>query len=50
MVVSFLYVCLADAGADLLVAETMMTLDETMAAVEAAHAVCGAASSDNIRP
>ena len=33
--------CLADAGADLLVAETMMTLDETMAAVEAAHAVCG---------
>ncbi len=33
--------CLADAGADLLVAETMMTLDETMAAVEAAHAGCG---------
>ena len=33
--------CLADAGAGLLVAETMMTLDETMAAVEAAHAVCG---------
>ncbi len=33
--------CLAGAGADLLVAETMMTLDETMAAVEAAHAVCG---------
>ncbi|MEY8427202.1 homocysteine S-methyltransferase family protein [Lachnospiraceae bacterium 46-15] len=32
--------CLADAGVDLLVAETMMTLDETMAAVEAAHAVC----------
>lgn len=32
--------CLADAGVDLLVAETMMTLDETIAAVEAARAVC----------
>lgn len=32
--------CLRDAGVDLLVAETMLTLDETMAAVEAAHAVC----------
>lgn len=33
--------CLRDAGVDLLVAETMLTMDETMAAVEAAHAVCG---------
>lgn len=33
--------CLHNAGVDLLVAETMLTLDETMAAVEAAHAVCG---------
>ena len=32
--------CLRDADVDLLVAETMLTLDETMAAVEAAHAVC----------
>lgn len=32
--------CLRDAGVDLLVAETMLTLDETMAAVDAAHAVC----------
>ena len=32
--------CLRDAGVDLLVAETMLTLDETMAAVEAARAVC----------
>lgn len=31
---------LADANVDLLVAETMMTLDETMAAVDAAHSVC----------
>ena len=31
---------LSDAGVDLLVAETMLTLDETMAAVDAAHAVC----------
>lgn len=33
-------VCLRDAGVDLLAAETMLTLDETMAAVEAAHSVC----------
>jgi 5-methyltetrahydrofolate--homocysteine methyltransferase len=33
-------ICLKDAGVDLLVAETMMTMDETMAAVEAANAVC----------
>lgn len=32
--------CLRDAGVDLLIAETMLTMDETMAAVEAAHAVC----------
>ena len=31
---------LAHAGADLLVAETMLSIDETMAAVEAAHSVC----------
>ena len=32
---------LAEAGADLIVAETMLTLEETMAALEAAQAVCG---------
>lgn len=32
--------CLAEAGVDLLVAETMIGADETMAAVDAAHAVC----------
>ena len=31
---------LAEAGADLIVAETMLTLEETMAALEAAQAVC----------
>lgn len=31
---------LADAGADLIVAETMLTLNETMLALEAAHSVC----------
>ena len=31
---------LADAGADLLVAETMIGVDETMAALDAAHSVC----------
>lgn len=31
---------LADAGADLIVAETMLYLDETLAALDAAHAVC----------
>ena len=31
---------LAHAGSDLLVAETMLSIDETMAAVEAAHSVC----------
>ena len=31
---------LSHAGADLLVAETMLSIDETMAAVEAAHSVC----------
>lgn len=31
---------LADAGADLLVAETMITIDETLAALEAAQSVC----------
>lgn len=31
---------LADAGADLIVAETMLTIDETTAAVEAAKTVC----------
>ena len=31
---------LAHAGADLLVAETMLSIDETLAAVEAAHSVC----------
>ncbi len=31
---------LRDAGVDLLVAETMLTLDETMAAVDAARSVC----------
>ncbi|MDO5539734.1 MAG: homocysteine S-methyltransferase family protein [Eubacteriales bacterium] len=32
--------CLAKAGADLLIAETMIDMDETTAAVEAAHEVC----------
>lgn len=31
---------LADSGADLIVAETMLTLEETMAALEAAQSVC----------
>ncbi len=33
--------CLAEAGVDLLIAETMISMDETVAAVEAAQAVCG---------
>ena len=32
--------CLANAGVDLLVAETMISIDETMAALDAAHEVC----------
>ncbi len=32
---------LADAGADCIIAETMISIDETLAAVDAAHAVCG---------
>lgn len=32
--------CLAEAGVDLIIAETMISIDETVAAVEAAHAVC----------
>ncbi len=32
--------CLCKAGVDLLVAETILTMDEATAAVEAAHAVC----------
>ncbi|MGN0801127.1 MAG: homocysteine S-methyltransferase family protein [Candidatus Faecivicinus sp.] len=32
---------LAEAGADLIAVETMLTLEETMAALEAAQAVCG---------
>lgn len=32
--------CLADAGVDLLAAETMVGAEETMAAIDAAHAVC----------
>lgn len=31
---------LKDAGADILIAETMVGVDETMAAIDAAHAVC----------
>ena len=31
---------LADAGADLLVAETMLSVDETVAALDAAQSVC----------
>lgn len=31
---------LKDAGADILIAETMVGMDETMAAIDAAHAVC----------
>ncbi|MDY3767394.1 MAG: homocysteine S-methyltransferase family protein [Lachnospiraceae bacterium] len=33
-------ICLANAGVDLLVAETMISIDETMAALDAAHEVC----------
>ena len=31
---------LVDAGVDLLIAETMIGADETMAVIDAAHAVC----------